>query len=98
MSIIGFADKGTADIWNGVNSKQARKALPTGLWPTAVIKLDRIDACDTTQDLRVPPGNRFEALKGDLAGHFSIRINDQYRIVFKFEGGNASEVQITDYH
>ena len=68
------------------------------LWPKAVIKLDRIDACDTTQDLRVPPGNRFEALKGSLAGSFSIRINDQYRIVFRFEDGNASEVKITDYH
>ena len=61
-------------------------------------KLDLIGAAADIRDLAVPPGNRLEKLKGDLAGYYSIRVNDQFRIIFRFEAGNASDVQITDYH
>ena len=57
-----------------------------------------IDKAETLDDLKVPPGNRLEALKGDRAGYYSIRINDQWRITFKFKNGNALEVKIEDYH
>ena len=96
--IVSFASEGEEDIFNGVNTKAARRSLSPSLWAVAQRKLDIIHAAHTEQDLKVPPGNRFEHLKGDLSGLVSIRINDQFRIVFRFEGGNASEVRIVDYH
>ena len=96
--IKSFKHIGTRDIWDGVDSKDARRTLPRALWRTATRKLDLINAAHSAADLRAPPGNRLEHLKGDLAGTFSIRINDQYRIVFDFKEGNASNVFITDYH
>ncbi len=96
--IESFADKATADIFNGVNSGEARKRLPRELWRTAFRKLDQIDAAIEISDLRVPPGNRLEALKGDRTGQHSIRINDQYRICFEWKAGKASNVEIVDYH
>jgi proteic killer suppression protein len=95
--ISNFADQASEDIFNGVESKKAR-FLPKSLWPIARRKLDMIDAAQSVTDLRVPPGNRLEALHGDLAGKFSIRINDQFRIVFTFGEGTARDVQIIDYH
>ncbi len=95
--IIAIKDETTKDIYDGVNTKAARK-IPKELWNLAQRKMDMINAVKEIMDLRVPPGNRLEALKGNLAGFNSIRINEQYRIVFKFENGNASEVKITDYH
>jgi proteic killer suppression protein len=68
------------------------------LWPTAQRKLDRVNRAREPRELADPPGNRLEALKGDYAGFFSIRINDQFRIVFRFERGDAREVAIVDYH
>ncbi|HEU5298760.1 MAG TPA: type II toxin-antitoxin system RelE/ParE family toxin, partial [bacterium] len=65
---------------------------------TARRKLAMIDAAETLQDLRVPPGNRLEKLTGDREGQYSIRINDQWRICFRWEGNNAYDVEITDYH
>jgi proteic killer suppression protein len=97
VAIAGFADATTADIYHGIDSKAARR-IPKGAWPAARRKLDMINAALAPQDLRSPPGNRLEKLKGNLAGKFSIRVNDQYRIVFAFDGGNATEVQIVDYH
>jgi len=96
--ILGFSDAETEAIYNGTGGKAARRRLPKDLWPLAQRKLDRLNAAADVRDLRDPPGNRLEALKGDLAGFFSIRINDQYRIVFRFSGGNATEVRIADYH
>jgi proteic killer suppression protein len=96
--ITGFSDQGTEDIFHGFNTKAARKSLPRDLWGIARRKLDMIDAALDVLDLRSPPGNMLEKLKGTLAGKFSIRINDQFRIVFAFANGNASEVEITDYH
>jgi toxin HigB-1 len=95
--IRSFANKATEDIYHGIESRVARKLLPIGLWPIAQRKLSYLDAAKTLSDLREPPGNRLEKLKGDLAGRWSIRINDQYRIVFKFEN-DAEEVEIMDYH
>ena len=61
-------------------------------------KLKILDTAARVDDLRIPAGNRLEALKGDRAGRFSIRVNDQYRVTFRWEGGNASEVSVEDYH
>ncbi len=87
----------TEDIYNGVESKAARM-IPRSIWPIAARKLDMLNAAHDLRDLRVPPGNRLEALKGDLLGWHSIRINDQYRIVFQWKDWNATDVWITDYH
>ncbi len=95
--IRSFADRTTRDIWNGVNSKPAR-SIPRPLWPVVRRKLDQIDAVSKLDDLRVPPSNRLHALQGDWAGFHAIRVNDQYRIVFRFSGQDAHEVRCTDYH
>jgi proteic killer suppression protein len=94
--IVGFADRATEDIFHGAETKAAR-TLPKTLWSIARRKLDMLNGAQSVQDLTVPPANRLEKLRGDLAGRYSIRINDQYRIVFQFEGGQASDVLITDY-
>jgi proteic killer suppression protein len=95
--IRSFADDATRDIWNGVNSKAARR-LPRALWPVIRRKLDQLDAVIQLDDLRVPPGNRLHALSGDLASRHAIRVNDQYRVVFRFEGHDAYDVRCADYH
>ena len=92
-----LADDTTRDIWNGVNSKAARR-IPRDLWPIVRRKLDQIDAVTMIDALSVPPGNRLHALSGDRRGWSAIRVNDQYRIVFRFEGADAFDVQCTDYH
>ena len=92
-----FADRGTEDIYHGNNSKAARR-IPQSVWPIARRKMDMLDAATQLGDLRSPPGNRLEALKGEFAGRYSIRVNDQYRLVFRFEGSDADEVQLLDYH
>lgn len=96
--ILDFADEATEDIFHGKRTKAARRCLPPGLWASAQRKLDRLNRAREPRDLADPPGNRLEALKGDYAGFFSIRINDQYRIVFRFERSDARDVQIVDYH
>jgi proteic killer suppression protein len=92
-----FADATTADLFHGANSKAAR-AIDTALWPVVHRKLDLVNAAAAVQDLRVPPGNRLEALKGKQAGRWSIRVNRQYRITFRFTDGHAFEVRCEDYH
>lgn len=96
--ILSFKDVGTQDIFNGENTKSARKTCPQTLFDVAFRKLDQIDSAVELNDLRVPPGNRLEALKGDLTGQHSIRINDQYRICFIWTNSGATEVEIVDYH
>ena len=96
--IRSFKNSATEDIFNGVNSKAARKACPRFLWKIAAQKLDQIDSAEALNDLRIPPGNRLEALKGERAGQYSIRINEQYRICFIWTEAGAEEVEITDYH
>ena len=93
-----FGDQGTRDIYVGTDTKAARRALPKPLWTVARRKLHWIDAARTPDALRVPPGNRLEILKGDRAAVLSVRINEQYRITFRFEEGIAYEVRCEDYH
>ena len=95
--IKSFADDTTQDVYDGSNSKAARK-LPMELHPKARRLLDLLDGAGRLDDLRIPPGNRLEALKGVLKGLHSIRINDQWRIVFRWVNGDAEEVRIIDYH
>jgi proteic killer suppression protein len=92
-----IADDTTGDIWNGVNSRAARR-VARALWPVIPEKLDQIDAVTELAELRVPPGNRLHALSGELAGCHAIRVNDQYRVVFHFEGHDAHDVRCTDNH
>jgi proteic killer suppression protein len=92
-----FADDTTRDIWNGVNSRPARR-IPRDLWPVVLRKLDQIDTVTRLDSLKVPPGNRLHALAADMAGFHAIRVNDQYRGVFRFEGQDAFDVRCTDYH
>lgn len=98
MSIYSFKNQGMKDINYGHASKHARRILPRELHRKAQIKLARLSAASTLQDLRSLPGNRFEMLRGDRKGQYSIRINDQYRICFKWEREHAIEVEIIDYH
>jgi toxin HigB-1 len=95
--IASFGDSTTEDIFHGRSTKRAR-TFPSDLLKVAGRKLDAINAAGALDDLRVPPGNRLEALKGNLSGYHSIRINQQWRIVFRWEGGAAHEVKIDDYH
>jgi toxin HigB-1 len=96
--IRSFADQGTEDVFDGINSKEARATCPANLWSIAQRKLDQINRARDLSDLAVPPGNRLERLKGDRAGQHSVRINDQYRVCFSWKDGYADEVEITDYH
>ena len=92
-----FGDAATEDVFYGVDTKAARR-LPREIWPVIRRKLDLLRAARTLTDLRVPPGNRLELLRGDQAGRHSIRVNDQYRITFWFDDGDAGEVRCEDYH
>ncbi|MFN0277131.1 MAG: type II toxin-antitoxin system RelE/ParE family toxin [Pyrinomonadaceae bacterium] len=96
--IESFADKGTEDIFDGINSAAARRLLPRELWNIAFRKLDQIDVAVVIDDLKIPPGNRLEALKADRAGQHSIRINEKYRICFIWTDSGAVNVEIVDYH
>ena len=96
--IRSFKNTGSEDIFNGKNTKAARRACPQSSWKVAARKLDQLDSVTSLNDLRVPPGNRLEALKGDRKGQHSIRINDQYRICFVWTETGADAVEITDYH
>ena len=95
--IKSFKGKCAYDIYHGYNTKTTR-AFPSQLIRVAGEKLDIIEAAEQLTDLRVPPGNRLEALKGDLKGKHSIRINKQWRIVFRWSNGDAEDVEIIDYH
>lgn len=92
--IRSFSNKDTESIFNGECSHR----FPPEIQNTARRKLRIIAAATTVEDLRIPPGNRLEKLSGNLAGYYSIRINDQWRIVFKFEDKGADDVRIEDYH
>ncbi len=95
--IVGFGDNATEDIYHGINSKAAR-SIPQIIWKIAYRKLDMINAAHDIRDLRIPPANQLEKLKGRLSTYYSIRINDQYRIIFQWNNQNAENVMITDYH
>ena len=95
--ILSFGNRATEDLFNGIDSKAAR-SIPKAMWPIVVRKLDLLNAAHDLRDLRVPPGNRLEGLKGRWIGYYSIRVNNQYRIVFQWTDGNAHHVVITDHH
>ncbi len=95
--IGGFGDQTSEDIFHGENTKAARR-LPMVIWKIACRKLDMLNAAHVLHDLAVPPGNQLEAMKGTFAGFHSIRVNNQYRILFQWRDGHAHDVRITDYH
>ncbi|QCO68662.2 type II toxin-antitoxin system RelE/ParE family toxin [Luteimonas yindakuii] len=92
--IRSFADREAEKIWRGERSRR----LPMDIQQTARRKLRMLNAAAVLDDLRIPPANRLEALKGERKGQHSIRINDQWRICFRWTEGGASDVQIVDYH
>ena len=96
--IQSFKNTGTENIFNGKNTKEARKICPTLLWKFAARKLDQLDSVTALTELKVPPGNKLEALSGDRKGQHSIRINDQYRICFVWTESGPDQVEIVDYH
>lgn len=95
--IISFEDPATADLYQGRQSNRVRR-FPTNIIKTALRKLDVLNAAHQLNDLRSPPGNRLEALKGDLQGFHSIRVNDQWRITFRWVEWGAVDVSLVDYH
>lgn len=95
--IINFANKLAKDLFEDKNSKAVR-AFPQELHRAARRKLQYLHEAAELNDLKVPPGNRLEALKGDRVGFHSIRINDRWRLLFRWEQGNAKDVSIVDYH
>ncbi len=98
MGIKSFKNKGTEDINYGRITKEALRLLPQNLHKKAQVKLARLGAASSFQDLREIRGNRFEVLKGNRMGQYSIRINDQYRICFRWEKEQTTDVEIIDYH
>jgi len=96
--IRSFKNPGTEAIFDGANTKEARRLCPRPLWRVAVRKLDQLDSVSSIKELQIPPGNTLEALKGERKGQYSIRINDQYRICFTWGDAEPDEVEIVDYH
>ena len=96
--IGSFKNQATEDIFDGNDSKIARKLCPPNLWATARRKLDQLNAVKSLDELTIPPGNRLEALKGNRRGQHSIRINQQYRICFVWQQDKANLAEIVDYH
>ena len=92
--IEDFSCKETEKIWNGGRSKR----LPGEIQERAFLRLRQLHAAEILEDLRIPPSNRLESLSGDLKGFWSMRINQQWRLVFRWNDGKASDVKITDYH
>ena len=95
--IESFGNRLAEDLFDDKRSNVVRR-FPTGLVRAARRQLMYLHDAAELQDLRVPPGNRLEALKGELSGFYSIRINEQWRVVFRWKDGNAYDVQILDYH
>lgn len=95
--IVTFKDKTTEHVFEGINSKDSRK-FPVALHKIARRKLDYLNVAKRLDDLKIPPNNHLEALRKDLQGFHSIRINSQWRIVFRWEEGHCYEVKICDYH
>lgn len=96
--IASFKDEGTEDVFDGHDTKKARKKCPQDLAKVARRKLDQINQAVELEDLRVPPNNRLEKLAGERQGQHSIRINDQFRVCFSWTEAGAEDVEIVDYH
>ncbi len=95
--IQSFADETTADLFRERNTRAARR-VPADIWRVVQCKLKAIDVAARLDDLRIPAGNRLEVLKGDQAGRYSVRVNDRFRVTFRWEQGHAYEVRVEDYH
>jgi proteic killer suppression protein len=95
--IVSFGDRATEDLFHNRPSSRARR-FPHDVVDSALVKMDLLNGAASVLDLRSPPGNRLESLKGDLRGYHAIRVNDQWRLVFHWEGNNAYEVKLIDYH
>lgn len=95
--IRSFADATTQDIWDGTNSKAARR-IPNQAWKVARRKIDAVDRALAVEELKTPPSNQLHELRGDRKGTWSIKVNDQYRITFTFASGDAFDVCCEDYH
>ncbi len=96
--IVSFRNKATEDVFDGTNSAIARKLLPQALRVATQKKLQVLNHAKQIGDLRAPPANRLEKLKGDRVGQYSIRINRQYRICFNWTEDGPADVEIVDYH
>lgn len=95
--IVSFGDRATEDLYHGRPTSRARH-LPNDIIALALVKLDMLNGAAAILDLKSPPGNRLEALRGDLKGFHSIRLNDQWRIVFRWEDSGVHDVRLADYH
>jgi proteic killer suppression protein len=95
--IASFGDRATEDLYHGRPTARARR-FPRDVLDAALVRMDSLSGAASMLDLRSPPGNRLEALKGDLKGWHSIRVNDQWRLVFRWQGNDAHKVRLTDYH
>jgi proteic killer suppression protein len=95
--IVSFGDGATEDLYHGRPTSRAKR-MPREVANAAVVKMDLINGAAAILDLSSPPGNRLEALKGDLKGLHSIRVNDQWRLVFRWKGSDAHDVRLMDYH
>ena len=96
--IQSFGGEGTRDVFAGRNSKTARRTCDHTLWAVARRKLDQLNQAESLADVRVPPRNQLEKLRGDRAGQHSIRVNDQYRVCFRWTARGPEDVEIVDYH
>ena len=96
--IRSFRDMGTEDVFNGLDTKVARRACPRELWERARRRLSQLDYASALEDLRLPSSNRLHALRGDRDGQHSIAINRDYRICFRWTSAGPEAVEITDYH
>jgi proteic killer suppression protein len=95
--IVSFGDRATEDLYHNRPTSRLRR-FPPDIVDPALVKMDLLNGAASVLDLKSPPGNRLEALKGDLKGYHSIRVNEQWRLIFRWEGNNASEVRLLDYH
>ena len=96
--IVSFAEAGSEDIFNRRDTRIARRTCPVSLWTVARRKLDQLNAAVSLESLRVPPGNRLEALRHDRAGEHSIRVNQRYRACFVWTDAGPERVAVVDYH
>jgi len=85
-------------VFNGRNTKTARRSCPRNLWRVAARKLEQLDSVTLLEEMRIPPGNQLEALSGERKGQFSVRINEQYRVCFLWTDEGPDAVEIVDYH
>ncbi len=96
--IRSYAGSGTEDVFNGRNTKTARRTCPRNLWRVAARKLEQLDSVTLLEEMGIPPGNQIEALSGERKGQFSVRINEQYRVCFLWTDEGPEAVEIVDYH